>query len=306
MLTSFEAEFPYEAKQKGNVNASSCHKPLELYSVIDPICPECWALEPILKKLQVEYGQYFTLRHIVGGKLDSLNSFRKRNGQNSAERIADRWEKTATLSGMSCDGDLWLEDPILAPYLVFLAIKAAELQGKQSGNKFLRKLREHLFLQKQNISKEDVLFHIAEDSGLDACEFIKDIHSKSAINALHCDWKFANEMEIDQIPTLIIFNDKAEEDGIKIAGSYHYSIYVEILGEMLGFHPEPNTPPSLEEFMKDYRFVATKELSVVYNLSVNEIEKAMKKLVLQQVVECVPVKYGTFWRYCKDESRRTS
>ncbi|SFE07732.1 Predicted dithiol-disulfide isomerase, DsbA family [Bacillus sp. OV194] len=296
-MTPFEAEYPYEAKHKGNFTASSCHKPLELYSVIDPLCPECWALEPILKKLQVEYGQYFTLRHIIGGKLDSLNSFRRRKGHQSAERIADRWEKTANMTGMSCDGDLWFEDPILAPYLVFLAIKAAELQGKQSGNKFLRKLREHLFLQKQNISKEEVLFEIAKNVGLDAYEFIKDMHSQSAIKALQCDWKFTNEMEIDQIPTLIIFNDKAEEDGIKIAGSYQYSIYVEIIGEMLGFHPEPKSPPPLEEFMKIYRFVATKELSVVYNLAANEIEKAMKKLVLQQVVERVPVKYGTFWRY---------
>ncbi|WP_170834392.1 ClpXP adapter SpxH family protein [Fictibacillus solisalsi] len=276
--------------------ASNCHKPLELYSVIDPLCPECWALEPILKKLQVEYGQYFTLRHIIGGRLDSLNSFRKK-GYASAKRIAERWDKTGNRTGMSCDGDLWREDPILAPYLVFLAIKAAELQGKQSGNKFLRTLREHLFLQKQNISKEDVLYSIAEMVGLDACEFMKDIHSQSAIKALHCDWKFANEMEIDQIPTLIMFNDKAEDEGLKIAGSYQYSIYVTIIEEMLGFRPEPSAPPPIEEFMKTYRFVATKELAVVYNMSESEVETTMKKLVLQQLVKKVPVKHGTFWKY---------
>ncbi|WP_425590396.1 ClpXP adapter SpxH family protein [Fictibacillus enclensis] len=276
--------------------ASNCHKPLELYSVIDPLSPECWALEPILKKLQVEYGQYFTLRHILGGRLDSLNSFRKK-GYTSAKRIAERWDKTANMTGMSCDGDLWREDPIVAPYLVFLAIKAAELQGKQSGNKFLRTLREHLFLQKQNISKEDVLYSIAEMVGLDACEFMKDIHSQSAIKALHCDWKFAHEMEIDQIPTLIMFNDKAEEEGLKIAGSYHYSIYVTIIEEMLGFRPEPSAPPAIEEFMKIYRFVATKELAVVYNMTESEVETIMKKLVLQQVVKKVPVKHGTFWKY---------
>ncbi|WP_430667140.1 ClpXP adapter SpxH family protein [Fictibacillus enclensis] len=295
-MTFSEAGYPFEAKQKGNIAASNCHKPLELYSVIDPLSPECWALEPILKKLQVEYGQYFTLRHILGGRLDSLNSFRKK-GYTSAKRIAERWDKTANMTGMSCDGDLWREDPILAPYLVFLAIKAAELQGKQSGNKFLRTLREHLFLQKQNISKEDVLYSIAEMVGLDACEFMKDIHSQSAIKALHCDWKFAHEMEIDQIPTLIMFNDKAEEEGLKIAGSYHYSIYVTIIEEMLGFRPEPSAPPAIEEFMKTYRFVATKELAVVYNMTESEVETIMKKLVLQQVVKKVPVKHGTFWKY---------
>ncbi|EIT84603.1 hypothetical protein A374_14785 [Fictibacillus macauensis ZFHKF-1] len=296
-MTPFEEEFYYEAKKKGTFDAVSFPKPLELYSVIDPLCPECWALEPILKKLQVEYGQYFTLRHIIGGRMEALNFFCKEKGRQTPYHLAEKWEKTANVSGMSCDGDLWLEDPISSPYYVFLAIKAAELQGKQAGIKFLRKLREQLFLEKQNISKEDVLYSIAVDTGLDAEEFRNDMKAAAAIKALQCDWKFTNEMEVDQIPTLIIFNDKSEEDGLKISGSYHYSIYVEIISEMLGFKPTPSQPPSLEEFMKKYKFVASIELSTVYNLSCTDIDKAMKKLVLQGKVDKVPVKYGTFWRY---------
>jgi predicted DsbA family dithiol-disulfide isomerase len=43
-------------------------KPVEIYLFIDPICPECWALEPILKKLQIEYGRYFSIKHVLSGK----------------------------------------------------------------------------------------------------------------------------------------------------------------------------------------------------------------------------------------------
>ena len=52
-----------------------CHcndqKPLEIYMFFDPLSAECWALEPILKKLKIEYGNYFTLRHILSGKIAS-------------------------------------------------------------------------------------------------------------------------------------------------------------------------------------------------------------------------------------------
>ncbi|MBB6453056.1 hypothetical protein HNQ94_001504 [Salirhabdus euzebyi] len=49
------------------------NKPVEIYVFIDPLCPECWSLEPILKKLTIEYGRFFKLRPIVSGKLTSLN-----------------------------------------------------------------------------------------------------------------------------------------------------------------------------------------------------------------------------------------
>ena len=48
---------------------SADKKPLEIYMFVDPLCPECWALEPIMKKLHIEYGQYFRIRYILSGQL---------------------------------------------------------------------------------------------------------------------------------------------------------------------------------------------------------------------------------------------
>ncbi len=92
-----------------------CHekKPLEIYLFIDPLCPECWALEPILKKLHIEYGQYFKIKYVVSGRLASLELGRKHN----FEKIARALGKNSSRFGMSCDGSLWLENPISSPYL---------------------------------------------------------------------------------------------------------------------------------------------------------------------------------------------
>ncbi|WP_408011629.1 ClpXP adapter SpxH family protein [Pseudalkalibacillus sp. A8] len=273
------------------------NRPIEIYSFVDPLCPECWGLEPVIKKLQIEFGNHIRLRHLMGGTLDYWNSsFQKRKGFSSKEDVAKRWEITANRSGMSCDGDVWYEDPIQTPYIASIAVKAAELQGKSNGVRFLRKLREELFLQKQNITKLDVLIGCADEAGLDVEEFKKDLQSESAVKAFQCDVKTTQEMEVNQLPSLVFFSDTSDE-GIKITGMYSYEIYVHILEELLGELPRKCPPPPLEYFLKKYRFVATKEISEVYNLTERDVEKHLKKLVLQQKVERVPVKHGTFWRY---------
>ncbi|KGP74347.1 ClpXP adapter SpxH family protein [Pontibacillus yanchengensis] len=268
-------------------------KPVEIYVFIDPLCPECWSLEPYIKKLTIEYGRYFTIRPIISGKLTSLNSesFQK------PEDLAKGWEKVASRTGMSCDGDLWLENPVSSPWLAALAIKAAELQGRKAGMRFLRKLQEYLFLNKQNISNEDVLISCAKDVKLDVEEFKRDLHSDSAKRALQCDLKLTREMEVDQIPAIVLFNQEEEEEGIKITGLYPYPIYVEVLQEMLQKRPSPASKPDIEEFLKHYGLVASREISEVYDWSEAKTKCEMKKLLLKQKVEQHPAKYDMFWRY---------
>ncbi|MFC7784692.1 ClpXP adapter SpxH family protein [Rossellomorea sp. GCM10028870] len=271
-------------------------KPLEIYMFVDPLCPECWALEPILKKLHIEYGQYFRIRYILSGQLASLNLATKRK----QEDLAQQWDKTASRSGMSCDGSLWIDNPIDSPYLASFAIKAAELQGKHSGIRFLRFLQERLFLQKQDISNIEVLKECAQAAKLDLNEFMNDINSSSASKAFQCDVKITSEMEVEEIPTLVFFNENIEDEGLKITGLYSYEVYVHIIEEMLASKPEKQPLPPLEVFMKYYRVVASKEIAVVYDLSIEEVEKQMKKWTLQQKVKRLPAKHGTFWKYISD------
>ncbi|WP_302469492.1 ClpXP adapter SpxH family protein [Heyndrickxia coagulans] len=273
---------------------SSCFskKPLEIYVFIDPLCPECWALEPVLKKLRLEYGVYFRLRHVLIGKLSNLNDIPKKR-----EAIADYWEKTASRTGMSCDGSLWIENPITSPYIVSIAIKAAELQGKKQGLRFLRKVQELVFLEKRNISDIQILVDCAKGASLDVDEFLQDIHSESAAKAFQCDLKITSEMEVTESPSLVFFNEHIEDEGLKISGLYSYDIYVQVLQEMLGKEPSPLPLPPLEEFLKYFGFVASKEIAVVYDMPVHEAEKELKKLVLQQKIRKIEGKHGSFWKY---------
>nr|WP_042350517.1 ClpXP adapter SpxH family protein [Bacillus massiliigorillae] len=273
-------------------------KPIEIYVFIDPLCPQCWGMEPILKKLQMEYGNIISVKHVLSGKLATLNTS---YGTHSSENIATHWERTASRTGMSCEGELWLNNslPLSMPYNASIAIKAAELQGKKQGIKFLRKFQEFFFLKKKNISEMSVLIECAKAVKLDLDEFLNDIHSKAAAKAFQCDVKITNEMDVQEIPSLVFFNSNIEEEGIKVSGSYSYDVYLSILSEMMPSMPEPNPLPDIESFVRFYNVVATKEISVTYDMTDQAVENIMKKLQLQRVVERIPAKHGMFWKYIK-------
>ncbi|WP_096189377.1 ClpXP adapter SpxH family protein [Evansella halocellulosilytica] len=270
-------------------------KPIEIYMFIDPLCPECWALEPIIKKLQMEYSSYFTIRTLLGNEIKCLN---QPNQSSHYRQMAQVYDETANRTGMPCDGDVWHENELTTPYSVMIGIKAAELQGKAVGSKYLRRIREALFLHKQNIAEEPVLIECAEyTKGMDVEEFKQDLHSQSATKAFKCDVKTTKEMDVKSVPTLVFFNDDIEEPGLKVSGLYDYKVYEDILHEMLGTAPEKCPPISIEQFLKFYSLVAEKEISVVFDMTIEEAEKEMKKLQIQQKVKPVSVKYGTLWKY---------
>ncbi|MGF7127421.1 putative DsbA family dithiol-disulfide isomerase [Natronobacillus azotifigens] len=268
-------------------------KPLEIYLFIDPLCPECWALDPIIKKLTLEYGRFFTIRPILSGQLSALNQ----TSLGKPRELKEIWEQTSNRTGMCCDGDIWLEDPIIYPVNVSLAIKAAELQGIKAGRRYLRKIQEHAFLTKTDISKENNLLFCAEEAMLDIDEFKADLHSNSAKKALQCDVKLSKEMDIERTPAIVFFNESAEDEGLKLTGLYDYDIYVKVLKQMLEKDVTPAKKPKLEEFISYFQFIGSKEIAVIYDWSPEKACKEMKKLQLKQIVTAIPVKNGFFWRY---------
>lgn len=107
------------------------------------------------------------------------------------------------------------EQIVTSPYLASLALKAAELQGRKCGMKFLRLIQESLFCHQQDVTSEQVLLENAKTAGLDIEEFQRDIHSQSAVKALQCDMKIAAEMDVSELPTFAFFNTINGEEGFK-------------------------------------------------------------------------------------------
>ena len=99
-----------------------------------------------------------------------------------------------------------------------LAIKAAEFQGKRAGFRFLSKMFEYSYLKSRNVTSFSVLVEIAEHLLLDVDEFIRDFSSQNVLRSLQVDLYMAKEMEVDQAPTFVFFNENIEDEGLKVSG----------------------------------------------------------------------------------------
>lgn len=283
-------------------------KPVEIHMFIDPLCPECWVLEPFVRKLQMEYSYYVTIKTFISQSGSNfLPSSDKELGRLFKE-MANSYNATACRTGMPCNGDVWHEQAITMPYIANLGIKAAELQGRAIGSKFLRRVREALFLRKKNIADKETLIECARFiDGMDVEEFKNDLQSESSEKALESDLKTTKEMNINQLPALIFFGDDVNEPGLKVEGHYPYEVYVQIIEELVGKPLKKCPPIPMTDFISFYSIVSEKEISVLYDLSMEAVHKEMKKLKLRQMVDEIPTRQGYLWRYRKDseESLKT-
>ena len=178
-----------------------------------------------------------------------------------------------------------------------IATKAAELQGKNAGKTFLRKIREYHFLKGLDVTDESTIIQCAIESHLDVQEFRNDLYSSSIKKAIHCDLKIAKEMDVHSTPAIVFFNQMNDEQGIKVSGLYSYDVYVSVLTEMLQKDPIPSVKPSLEEFLSSFEIVAKNEISIVYDWTPDETTKHMKRLQLKQKVQKLVDKNEVYYRF---------
>lgn len=272
-------------------------KPIEMYVFINLLCPASWSLEPYIKKLLIEYGEYITIRPIINSHLHHIST-----ESISPRSMNDPWSVLPEKSTIVCDNDFGNTFPKISPWLPSFAIKAAELQGKNAGRHFLRKVQEQFFFQKENIADEDILIACAEDVALDIDEFKKDLYSNHSKKAYQCDLQISKEMGVEHTPTVVFFNKYTDEQGIRLSGLYSYDIYVHILSKVLQTQPTPIAKPNIEEFLSYYKIVANKEIAIVFDWSLSQTATEMKKLQLKQKVRNHALAHGSYWEYIGEEN----
>lgn len=268
-------------------NTNLSQKPIEIYYFINPLCQKSWSLEPYLKKLAIEYGRYFTLRPLI-----TKDFFTANRADTSYINICP----IKQIQFMTYQ-HIEHKKESLSPRIIALAIKAAELQGKSAGRKFLQKLQHALLLKDIRLYDKSLLYRCAKLTKLDIAEFKKDLFSKTARKALLCDLKIAHEMDVKHAPTIVFMNSLLDEQGIKVPGLYSYDIYSHVFIKTLKDNPVREDAPLLYEYIAHQEMVTTEEISIVYDWSLKKAENELKKLALQQIVRMKKVDSTILWTY---------
>jgi predicted DsbA family dithiol-disulfide isomerase len=268
----------------------------------DPICSACWAIEPMLKKLYLEYGEYFDIEYKMGGLMPYWDGQGSPGpGMASVSHLAHHWDEVAEYSCMSIDGDIWLEDPLNSSYPPSYAFFAMQKQGEDIAQRFLRHLKEMLFLEKKNITKEKYLLEAVSFVNANQERFLQDYKSKEVIQRLVDDQNIAKSMNVRGFPTFIFLG--RQNFGHRLSGINDYDKFVTIINKAYGSKLRPK-PLNLNEYelLKKDRFLATKEISIILSKNETNVLKNLELLLEQGKIERYKHKWGDFWKFIESNS----
>ena len=103
-------------------------------------------------------------------------------------------------------------------------------------------------------------------------------------------------MNVDEVPSIVFFNQCIEDEGLKVSGSYTYEVHEHILQEMIGEELLPQPLPTLEEVFKRYELLTTAEVAEIFSIDCPTAERELKKRMLQQKIERIMNDDVTLWR----------
>lgn len=286
-------EIPESLSSESGVAIDATEKPVKLFYFTDPICSSCWGIEPQLRKLKLEYGDYFDMEYRMGGLLKSWDAYGGRD-VNGPTSVAKHWEEAGAYYDMPIDGDVWLEDPLHSSYPPSIAFKAAQLQGEKKSLDFLRRIKEMVFLEKKNITRMEHLEQAAIDSGLNVDTFKADYKTRAG-KLFDDDLAFARSLGVRGFPT-IFFTDK-EGNRLLVYGSKPYESYEDALLKLYPDAKKKDINTDHKSLFEEYPTMTTREFAELTATSGAEAQTLLNKLVKEKQLNRSTFKNGTLELY---------
>lgn len=284
-------EVPGMEAEEANVKVQADQKPVRLLYFTDPICSSCWGIEPQLRKLKLEYGDYLDIEYRMGGLLKGWDSYGG-SDVSGPKSVAQHWEEASAYYKMPIDGDVWLEDPLDSSYPPSVAFKAAQLQSEEKALDFLRRIKEMVFLEKKNIAKWENLKLAAEQTNLDVQQFQSDYENRAQA-LFEEDLGLKSKLGVRGFPS-IFFTD---EDGNRflVYGSKPYEKYEEALLKLYPEAKKKEYDKDPEALFKLYPTYTTREFAELSDKSFLEAEKILEVMFIKGIIKKQVSKNGSLW-----------
>jgi protein-disulfide isomerase-like protein with CxxC motif len=277
---------------------------VEITYFTDPYCSWCWATEPVLYRIRETYRDQVRFRYVMGGLVrdmaefyDSLNDIR------TTAEVAPHWRMVSERSGQPIDERLMedITDPHFSTWPACVAVKAAQLQGEEVGEAYLRRMRRAALTERKVVSQPEVYRALAREvPGLDVERFQRDLDRGAADRAFREDLAECRRWGVSGFPTLLfratgpVLVPGAERPHL-VVGHRSFSTYRGVLRALAPGLVE-HAPRDVLELLSVYGPLTTRELSEIQNRPADEVVREMEGRAARGQVERVPVRGGEFWR----------
>lgn len=262
----------------------------------DPICSTCWINEPFVRKFLMEYEHCIVIEYRMGGLLESIEIFEKTRQCNfEPTELKNLWDEIGAKTGMTMEGDVWLEQSIQSSFPPSIAYYAAQNQGMEKALSFLRIIREMLFLQKKDISQDNHLYTAAKIAGMDTSKFMEDFHSEKFRKKLQKHIAEKTKWNVTVFPSLIFINENG--DWIKLEEPETYNEWQNALLSIAKTpieKTEINATPL--ELVNRYNYLASTEIAVILEKEIAEIDAILNRDYQNGKVIKEHHSNGLFWR----------
>ncbi len=200
---------------------------VEILYFTDPFCSWCWATEPPLFRLREVFRDQLQVRYVMGGLVKDMSDFYDaHNSIRATAQVAPHWRMVSDRSGQPIDERLMedITDAHWSTWPACVAVKAADLQGSETGERYLRRLRRAALTERQDVSVREVQLSLARSvTGLDATRLEMDLDGDEAAKAFSADLRLGRECGVSGFPTLLFKHPSSAsapegEDGILVGG----------------------------------------------------------------------------------------
>ncbi|WP_432723702.1 DsbA family protein [Staphylococcus equorum] len=275
---------PSEENEIETINFDVSAPNLNLYYVTDPMCSHCWAFEPTLNKLLVQYGHLFNFQMVMGGLLEEWGDgpIDPANGIYKPADVTPHWQEVGNYSRMPIDGTIMEIDPVQSSFPASRLYKAIQhVDSPATAIKFTRLVREAVFVFNKNISDKAVLKHIVEDlykgdNTIDVDSILNIANSDIGQNLLAEDFNLVSQLGVRGFPTIVIVNK--DNQGTKIVGAHSLETYIDALEKLdTSITIEPNPLPKLSLYLNEQSSLFSKEIEVMYDIEEKDVSNFIEK-----------------------------
>src|SRR5215217_4347778 len=264
---------PGTGPTRADPSDGSAAKPTLVY-VTDPICSGCWAFEPTWRRLRHNYDSVVTVRTIYGGLLAGWEGFSDPGaGIAKPADVGPHWLEVAARTGQPINPEVWHTDPPASSYPASKAAHIVRMLDAAAEERFLRRVREAVFLEARNVARRDVLVACADEAGVDARAFAVLFDADAGAQGLAADIRERHELGVARFPTLLISTPRHDRPRPLTIGARPWAhVESSVLTALALPDAQPARAPTVDAALQAYAHGTTLEFATLLELPAQETE----------------------------------